>query len=111
LSGGSSEDSVFCQSLVAKKDVDDRGDIAGALNSILAEPPYGEGVDEAKVSLHLSSDAVILADGIEPHDERTTPNPELYKSVRYPKHLKRSRAGAAGPPHGLSVQGQLTGTC
>jgi hypothetical protein len=26
-----------------------RGDIAGALNAILSEPPYGEGVDEAKV--------------------------------------------------------------
>jgi hypothetical protein len=27
-----------------------RGDIAGALNTILTEPPYGDGVDEAKVS-------------------------------------------------------------
>lgn len=27
-----------------------RGDIAGALATILTEPPYGEGVDEAKVS-------------------------------------------------------------
>lgn len=26
-----------------------RGDTAGALNAILTEPPYGEGVDEAKV--------------------------------------------------------------
>jgi actin related protein 2/3 complex subunit 5 len=28
----------------------DRGDVAGALNTILTEPPYGDGVDEAKVS-------------------------------------------------------------
>jgi hypothetical protein len=27
-----------------------RGDIAGALSSILTDPPYGDGVDEAKVS-------------------------------------------------------------
>lgn len=102
---------MFCQNPIAKEDADDRGDIAGALNSILAEPPYGEGVDEAKVSLHLSSCAAILADEIEPHDERPTPHSKLHKSVRYPKHSKRLRSGAAGPPHGLSVQGQLTSTC
>lgn len=27
----------------------DRGDITGALNTILTDPPYGEGVEEAKV--------------------------------------------------------------
>lgn len=27
-----------------------RGDIAGALQTILTDPPYGEGVDQAKVS-------------------------------------------------------------
>jgi hypothetical protein len=30
-----------------------RGDIAGALNAILSEPPYGEGVDEAKASCRV----------------------------------------------------------
>jgi hypothetical protein len=30
-----------------------RGDTAGALNLILTDPPYGEGVEEAKVRLEL----------------------------------------------------------
>ncbi|ORY33947.1 putative Arp2/3 complex 16 kDa subunit [Naematelia encephala] len=34
-----------------------KGDIAGALNLILTDPPYGDGVDEAK---NLTSSAVLL---------------------------------------------------
>jgi len=34
-----------------------RGDVAGALNTILTDPPYGEGVDEAKVSYVVWSEA------------------------------------------------------
>ncbi|KAK4686136.1 actin related protein 2/3 complex, subunit 5, partial [Tremellales sp. Uapishka_1] len=34
-----------------------RGDIGGALNLILTDPPYGEGVDEAK---HLTTSALLL---------------------------------------------------
>ncbi|WWC70051.1 uncharacterized protein I206_103995 [Kwoniella pini CBS 10737] len=34
-----------------------RGDIPGALNAILTDPPYGEGVDEAK---NLTKNALLL---------------------------------------------------
>ncbi|GFZ43885.1 hypothetical protein JCM24511_01605 [Saitozyma sp. JCM 24511] len=34
-----------------------KGDIAGALNSILTDPPYGDGVDEAK---KLTTSALLL---------------------------------------------------
>ena len=37
-----------------------RGKTADALNSILSEPPYGDGVDEAKVSV------VMMSGGIPP---------------------------------------------
>jgi hypothetical protein len=35
--------------LNANADAVHRGDIAGALTTILTDPPYGDGVDEAKV--------------------------------------------------------------
>jgi actin related protein 2/3 complex subunit 5 len=43
-----------------------RGDVSGALNSILSEPPYGDGVDEAKVSTAnlLLSGAMITSHGL-----------------------------------------------
>ncbi|WRT66425.1 uncharacterized protein IL334_003381 [Kwoniella shivajii] len=34
-----------------------RGDIAGALNTVLSDPPYGEGVDEAK---DLTKNSLLL---------------------------------------------------
>ena len=37
------------------KKADSRGDITGALSEILSDPPYGDGVDEAKVSFFSSS--------------------------------------------------------
>lgn len=39
-----------------------RGDIAGALNVILTDTPYGEGVDEAKVGLWIGYLAVLMID-------------------------------------------------
>jgi hypothetical protein len=42
-----------------------RGDISGALNTILTDPPYGDGVDDAKVS-HIPSQLDTLHTQIHP---------------------------------------------
>lgn len=47
---------------------DYRGDTAGALNAILTEPPYGEDVEEAKVS----SNTLQWYDREHPADARRT---------------------------------------
>lgn len=41
-----------------------RGNIAGALDTILSEPPYGEGVDEAKVRSLISSSLSFVSQPI-----------------------------------------------
>ncbi|WVR07103.1 hypothetical protein IAU60_004142 [Kwoniella sp. DSM 27419] len=51
-----------------------KGDIAGALNTILTEPPYGEGVDEAK-SLTTASLLLIL------NSTRASEIPGIIKSL------------------------------
>lgn len=59
-----------------------RGDIAGALQTILTDPPYGEGVDQAKVSLdaaHGDNDVTCTGNSIFPADRprNSPPTPFL----------------------------------
>lgn len=85
-----------------------RGDIAGALNAILTDPPHGDGVDEAKVSDDLMRRAMkeLIADTVAvDDDERPSVDIELDESCGNPKYTKRSRRRSAGSPHDIPLQG------
>lgn len=55
-----------------------RGDISAALNVILTDCPYGEGVDEAKVSLLVLSLQGVLT--VEHNDEYRLDHPQFNES-------------------------------
>ncbi|ODN82041.1 hypothetical protein L202_02363 [Cryptococcus amylolentus CBS 6039] len=75
-----------------------RGDIAGALGTILTDPPYGEGVDEAKA---LTTNSLLLIF----NSTRSTDIPALVKGL---DHVQQDRL-MAYLYKGMAALGQGSG--
>lgn len=83
---------------------DGRGDVAGALNTILTDPPYGEGVDEAKVSFIVPT-RLPCSSPVEHDNKCCLDYSQLDEGRGDPWNTEVAGGGAARPVDGVLVQG------